>query len=87
MLLSITPALSMGLGYIGLAEGDMLAGAVIVASAFLTSIFVYPFAGHYFVLSANIPVPLTMILKKYFDNTDLTLILGITTREYTEPKP
>ena len=63
MLLSIAPASSMGLGYIGLAEGHMLTGAIIVAFAFLISIFVYPFAGHYFALGANIPIPITMILK------------------------
>jgi len=45
MLLSIAPASSMGLGYIGLAEGHMLSGAIIVAFAFIASIFIYPLAG------------------------------------------
>ncbi|RMF05995.1 hypothetical protein D6764_03435, partial [Candidatus Woesearchaeota archaeon] len=48
MMLSIAPASSMGLGYIGIAEGHMLSGAILVASAFILSIFVYPVLGHYF---------------------------------------
>lgn len=86
MLLSIAPASSMGLGYIGLAEGDMLAGAIIVAFAFLVSIFVYPFAGHYFASGASIPVPLTMILKNLLIILILPFVLGIVTREYIERK-
>ena len=86
MLLSIAPASSMGLGYIGLAEGHMLSGAIIVAFAFLASIFVYPFAGHYFALGANIPVPLIMILKNLLIILILPFVLGIVTREYVERK-
>ncbi len=86
MLLSIAPASSMGLGYIGLAEGHMLSGAIIVAFAFLASIFIYPFAGHYFALGANIPVPLLMILKNLLVILILPFILGIATREYVERK-
>ena len=72
MLLSIAPASSMGLGYIGLAEGHMLSGSIIVATAFILSIFVYPVLGHYLALGANIPVPLSLILK----NLLLVLILS-----------
>ncbi len=86
MLLSIAPASSMGLGYIGLAEGHMLTGAIIVAVAFLASIFVYPVAGHYFALGANIPVPLTMILKNLLIILILPFALGISIREYVERK-
>ncbi len=84
MMLSIAPASSMGLGYIGLAEGHMLSGAIIVASAFIASIFVYPFLGHHFALGANIPVPLTMILKNLLVILILPFVLGIVTRECIE---
>ena len=84
MLLSIAPSSSMGLGYIGIAEGHMLTGAVIVAFAFLASIFVYPFAGHYFALGANLPVPLSLIVKNLLLILILPLILGVATREYIE---
>ncbi len=84
MMLSIAPASSMGLGYIGIAEGHMLSGAIIVAFAFLASIFVYPFLGHYFAQGANIPVPLSLILKNLLIILVLPLILGVITREYVE---
>lgn len=48
LLLSIAPASSMGLGYLGLSGGDILAGATIVALAFILSLIVYPIAGYYF---------------------------------------
>ena len=86
MLLSIAPASSMGLGYIGIAEGHMLTGAVIVAFAFLASIFVYPVAGHYLAMGANIPVPIRMVLKNLFVILILPLLFGITVREYIERK-
>ena len=86
MLLSIAPASSMGLGYIGVAEGNMLTGTMIVASAFLMSILVYPFAGHYFALGANIQVPITMILKNLLMILILPAILGVSIREYVERK-
>jgi len=86
MLMSIAPASSMGLGYIGLAEGHMLSGAIIVASAFILSIFVYPIAGHYLALGANIPVPFIIIIKNLLLILILPLILGIITREYVEKR-
>ena len=84
MMLSIAPASSMGLGYIGLAEGHILSGVLIVASAFLLSVIVYPLLGHYFALGYNIPVPLTLILKNVTFVLILPLLLGIITREYIE---
>ncbi|MCD6576310.1 MAG: arsenic resistance protein [Nanoarchaeota archaeon] len=86
MLLSIAPASSMGLGYLGLAEGHMLTGAIIVAFAFFASIFVYPLAGHYFALEANIQTPLTIILRNLLIILILPFVLGILTREYVERK-
>jgi len=76
----------MGLGYIGIAEGHMLTGAVIVAFAFLASIFVYPVAGHYLAMGANIPVPIRMVLKNLFVILILPFLFGITVREYIERK-
>ncbi len=84
MLLSIAPASSMGLGYIGLAEGHILTGAIIVALAFLVSVFVYPLVGHYLALGANIQVPLAMILKNILIILILPFVLGISVREYIE---
>ena len=84
MLLSIAPASSMGLGYLGVAEGHMLSGAIIVAFAFLASIFVYPLLGHYFALGTSFSVPLTLIMKNLLLILILPLILGVATREYVE---
>ncbi len=86
MLLSIAPASSMGLGYIGLAEGHMLSGAIIVAFAFLMSILVYPLAGHYLAMGANLPVPFKLILKNLLIVLILPLLLGVGVREYVEKK-
>ncbi len=86
MMLSIAPASSMGLGYLGLAGGHMLSGAIIVACAFLASVFVYPILGHYFALGTNISVPLTLMVKNLLFILVLPLVLGIITREYIEKK-
>jgi len=86
MLLSIAPASSMGLGYIGLAEGHMLSGAIIVAFAFIASIFIYPLAGSFFAGQAHLIIPVSMILKNLIWILVVPLILGIATREYIERK-
>ena len=86
MFLSIAPASSMGLGYIGLAEGNMVTGTIMVASAFVLSIFVYPVLGPYFAAGANISVPASLMLKNLFLILILPLFLGIITREYIERK-
>ena len=86
MLLSIAPASSMGLGYIGLAEGHLVSGAIIVAVAFILSIFVYPLAGHYLTVGTSLSVPISLILKNLLIILIAPLILGIITREYVERK-
>ena len=86
MLLSLAPASSMGLGYIGLAEGHMISGAIIVALAFILSIFVYPLAGHYLTMGTSLSVPVSLILKNLLIILITPLILGIITREYIERK-
>ena len=86
MLLSFAPASSMGLGYIGLAEGHMISGAIIVALAFILSIFVYPFAGHYLTVGTNLNVPISLILQNLLVILIVPLFLGIITREYIERK-
>jgi len=86
MLLSISPASSMGLGYIGLAKWNMLTWAIIVAFAFIASIFIYPIAGHYLALWANISIPFIMIIKNLLLILIVPLILWILTREYIERK-
>ena len=86
MLLAIAPSSSMGLGYIGLAEGHMLSGAIIVAFAFIASIFIYPIAGSYFAGQAHIVVPISMIFKNLLWILVVPLILGVATREYIERK-
>ncbi len=84
MLLAIAPTSSMGLGYIGLAEGHMLTGAVIVAFAFLASVFVYPLAGSFLAGTAHLVVPASLILKNLLGILVVPLVLGIATREYVE---
>ncbi len=84
MMLAIAPASSMGLGYIGLAEGHVLTGALIVAVAFILSVFVYPLLGQYFASGANIHVPTAVILKNLTLVLVVPLILGVLTREYVE---
>lgn len=84
MLLSIAPASSMGLGYIGLAEGHMLSGAIIVAVAFILSVFVYPFAGYYLTVGTEFSVPTSLIIKNLLLILILPLVLGVVTREYIE---
>ena len=86
MMLSIAPASSMGLGYIGLAEGHVLTGAIIVAFAFIFSVFVYPFLGHWFAAGASIDVPISLILKNLTVVLVVPLLLGVVTREYIERK-
>ncbi len=86
MLLSIAPASSMGLGYIGLAEGHLISGTIIVAFAFIASIFVYPILGQYFALGAQISIPIDLMLKNLIFILILPLILGVITREYIERK-
>ncbi|MCD6127838.1 MAG: arsenic resistance protein [Methanomicrobia archaeon] len=86
MFLSIAPASSMGLGYIGLAEGHILSGTVILTSAFLTSLVVYPIFGAYFANAVNISMPITLLLKNLLVIIVLPFILGIVTREYIERK-
>lgn len=86
MMLSIAPASSMGLGYIGLAEGHVLTGAIIVAFAFVASVFIYPLLGHYFAMGASIDVPALLILKNLTIVLVIPLLLGIATREYIERK-
>lgn len=86
MLLSIAPASSMGLGYLGLAGGHLLSGTVIVASAFLLSIFFYPIFGHLFALNADINVPITLIVKNLLIVLIIPLVLGVLTRELLERK-
>ena len=84
MLLSIAPASSMGLGYIGLAEGHMITGTIIVAVAFLLSILAYPLFGHYLAIGASISVPIGLLLKNLLVVLVIPLLLGVATREYIE---
>jgi len=86
MLLAIAPSSSMGLGYIGVAEGHLVSGAIIVAFAFILSIFVYPFAGHYLTVGTSLSVPTSLILQNLLIILVVPLILGIITREYIERK-
>jgi len=86
MLLSFAPASSMGIGYIGLAEGHMISGAIVVAVAFIFSIFVYPLAGHFLTMGTNLSVPTSLILKNLLVVLIVPLLFGVLTREYVERK-
>lgn len=81
MFLAIAPSSSMGLGFIGLSEGDLLAGAATVASAFLCSIFVYPLLGGYFAERASFHIPYLLMIKSLIFILILPLVLGVLTRE------
>lgn len=86
MLLSIAPASSMGLGYIGLAEGHMFSGAIITTVAFLVSLVAYPVFGTYFANATHISMPIALLMKNLFLIVVLPFVLGIATREYIERK-
>lgn len=86
MLLAIAPSSSMGLGYIWLAEWNMLVWALAIAISFIASIFIYPLAWSYFAGQAHLIVPIWLILKNLIYILIIPLMLGITTREYIEKK-
>ena len=86
MLLAIAPSSSMGLGYLALAEWNMIIWALIVAISFIASIFIYPLAWSYFAWQADLVVPIWLILKNLIYILIIPLILGIITREYIEKK-
>ena len=81
MFLAIAPSSSMGLGFIGLSGGDMVAGAAIVALAFLCSIFVYPLLGGFIAEKSNLHVPYLLMIKSLIFVLVLPLLFGILTRE------
>ena len=80
MFLAFAPASSMGLGYLGLSEGNILLGAMIVVGAFLLSLIVYPLIGPVIANGASISVSSIMILKSLLVILILPLVLGILTR-------
>jgi len=81
ILLSVAPASSMGLGYVGLAKGDMIVASVIVALAFILSLFVYPTTIHILNLGKNV-VPISQVINSLIFVLLLPLILGLITREF-----
>ena len=81
LLLAIAPASSMGIGYVGLAEGNVALASVIVASAFLIFIIVAPLVIHFIVSSNYIVLPLEKIIKNLLLVLVLPLLLGVITRE------
>ncbi len=84
VFLAIAPASSMGLGYIGLAEGHMLSGSIIVTVAFLMSLIVYPLFGVYLAGAGHISMPVEVLLQNLVLIIILPFVLGISTREYIE---
>lgn len=86
ILLAIAPSSSIWLGYLWIAEWNMLLGALIVAVSFLLSVFIYPLAWSYFAGQANLAIPVWLILKNLVYVLIIPLILGILTREYIERK-
>jgi len=81
ILLAVAPASSMGLGYVGLSKGNMISASIIVASAFILSLVVYPITFHFLNISNNI-IPFREILKSLVLVLILPLILGLITREW-----
>ncbi|KSW12510.1 hypothetical protein CF15_07265 [Pyrodictium occultum] len=83
MLLSVAPSCSMGLGYVGLAGGDMLTATTIVASAFLLSLAALPAVG-YVAAGSSLGVPPGLILKSLAVVLVAPLVLGVAAREFIE---
>lgn len=90
ILLAIAPASSMGLGYLGLSDGHILTGAIIVGAEFLLAIGVYPLAEFLitkvFAASSTVVVPAGTLLLNLLYVLIIPMILGIATREYIERK-
>ena len=86
MLLSVAPASSMGLGYLGISEGHMVSGAIIVTIEFILAIILYPIFGVWFASNASINIAPNLILKNLLYVLIIPLILGVGTREYIEHK-
>ncbi|MHA1719147.1 MAG: arsenic resistance protein [Promethearchaeota archaeon] len=86
LLLAVAPASSMGLGYLGLAEGHMISGAIIVAIEFIIAILVFPLAGMLFTTGTSIIISPWMLIEELLIVLVTPLILGIITREYIERK-
>ncbi|MCF2137663.1 MAG: arsenic resistance protein [Candidatus Thorarchaeota archaeon] len=84
IFLAIAPASSMGLGYIGLAEGHMLTGSIIVTTAFLVSLVAYPIFGIYLAGVGHITIPAALLIQNLIIVIVLPFALGIGTREYIE---
>ena len=80
LLLAVAPASSMGLGYVGLAEGNMISASMIVALAFILSLIVYPVTLHWLNLGYGVS-PLNEIITNLVFVLVLPLILGLATRE------
>ena len=83
LLLSVAPASSMGLGYVGLSKGNMVSASVIVSFTFKLCLIVYPIAMHLLGSSRSI-IPFSAVMKCLFFVLYLPLILGIVTREFIE---
>lgn len=86
LLLAVAPASSMGLGYLGLSEGHLVTGAIIVATAFILSTVAYPLLGVYVISGTELAVPLNVMITNLLLVLVLPLILGVATREYIEKK-
>ncbi|MCD6403308.1 MAG: arsenic resistance protein [Candidatus Aenigmarchaeota archaeon] len=80
LLLAVAPASSMGLGYVGLAKGNIVSASMIVALAFILSLIVYPVVLHLLNLEYGIS-PLNEVIKSLVFVLVLPLILGLATRE------
>ncbi len=80
LLLAVAPASSMGLGYVGLSKGNMVSASIIVALAFIMSLFVYPITIHILNAGNNI-IPFSQVIKNLIFVLVLPMILGLTTRE------
>ena len=80
LLLAVAPASSMGLGYVGLSGGNMVSASMIVASAFILSLIVYPITLHSLNIGQEI-VPFDEAIKSLVFVLVLPLVLGLITRE------
>ncbi len=80
ILLAIAPASSMGLGYVGLSEGNMVSASAIVATAFLLSLGAYPLT-LYLLNAGQEIVPFREVIRALILVLLIPLALGVFTRE------
>ncbi len=80
LLLAVAPASSMGIGYVGLAEGNVALASVIVATAFIFFLIISPVVVH-IISSSYYSIPFREVVENLIFVLILPLVFGVSTRE------